>query len=112
MRGDPGGRERVFIQFDGNGARGNFQPRVVEGEYKLIVDIFKDEQYLELYDVVEDPEETTNLAFDPRHRDRLNTLVDRLRDHMVETGDLLTLRENTVESFANDYAAVRPSLRR
>ena len=105
-------RRRVFIQFDGNGARGNFQRVIVEGGHKLIVDIFKDEQYLELYDVGKDPEETTNLAFDPLQRDRPNTLVGRLRDHMVETGDLLTLRENTVESFMSDYAAVRPSLRR
>jgi arylsulfatase A-like enzyme len=112
MRGEPGGRERVFIQFDGNGARGNFQRTVVEGEYKLIVDLFKDEQYLELYNVVADPEETANLAFEPDQRERLTSLVATLRWHMTETGDLLTLRENTVESFINEYTPVRNSVRR
>jgi hypothetical protein len=73
---------------------------------------FKDEQFLELYDVAEDPEETTNLAFDTGHRERSNPLVGYVSDHMPETGDLLTLREKAVESFMNEYAPVRPSSRR
>ncbi|MFW6313912.1 MAG: sulfatase/phosphatase domain-containing protein [Spirochaetota bacterium] len=111
MRGEPGGWARAFIQFDGNGARGNLQRAVVEGGYKLIVDIFKDEQFLELYNVAEDPEETTSLAFDTGQRERLNRLVGYVLDHMAGTVDLLALRENTVESFLNDYGPVRPPSR-
>ncbi len=38
-------REHVFIQFDGNGARGNFQRCLVRRDHKLIVDTFKDKVY-------------------------------------------------------------------
>lgn len=37
MRGGTLGRDHAFIQFDGNGARGNFQRAMVRGRHKLIV---------------------------------------------------------------------------
>ena len=86
----------AFIQFDGNGARGNFQRAVVAGNYKLIVDIFKDEIFLELYDTVADPQETANLAVDPAHDARLGELLGMLSAHMRATGDLLPAPEPAV----------------
>ena len=58
----------VFIQYDGNGSLGNFQRCLVRGSYKLIVDIFKDETFIELYDISNDQQETRNLAFDDGHK--------------------------------------------
>ncbi|MDP6038369.1 MAG: sulfatase-like hydrolase/transferase, partial [Candidatus Latescibacteria bacterium] len=56
-------REHIFIQFDGNGALGNFQRCLIRGHYKLIVDLFQNETYFELYDIINDPQEKINLAF-------------------------------------------------
>lgn len=111
MRTGAPGRDSAFIQFDGNGARGNFQRAVIHGEHKLIVDIFKDETYLELYDVVNDPEETTNLAFDPDQRERLERMAGLLSAHMADTGDLLAIAPGVVATFLADYAPVRASRR-
>ncbi|WP_189012425.1 sulfatase family protein [Paenibacillus marchantiophytorum] len=97
-------RERIFIQFDGNGARSNFQRCVVEQRYKLIVDIFKDEIFIELYDIQADPEEMCNLAYQLGERIRILTMVGHLRAHMKVTGDLLELPEDLYERFLADYA--------
>ena len=96
----------AFIQFDGNGARGNFQRAVVAGNHKLIVDIFKDEVFLELYDTVSDPEETTNLAVDPAHEARVGELLVLLGAHMRATGDLLPVPKPaaTLAAFRRDTA--------
>lgn len=96
----------AFIQFDGNGARGNFQRAVVDGNHKLIVDIFKDEVFLELYDTVSDPEETTNLAVDPGHEARVGELLAVLGAHMRVTGDLLPVPKPaaTLAAFRRDTA--------
>ncbi len=107
MSGDSAGRDAVFIQFDGNGARGNFQRAIIRGNHKLIVDMFKDEVFLELYDLVSDPEETANLAFDPEHRARLTTMLNMLSTHMTETGDLLSVSDDTVDRFIQDYSQFR-----
>lgn len=89
----------VFIQYDGNGARSNFQRCVVSGRYKLIVDLFKDEYFLELYDVVSDPEETENLVFDGRHDDVVGQMYESLSRHMEDTGDMLSLPLLDIEGF-------------
>ena len=96
----------AFIQFDGNGARGNFQRAVVAGNHKLIVDIFKDEVFLELYDTVSDPEETTNLAVDRAHETRVGELLALLGAHMRSTGDLLPVPKPaaTLAAFRRDTA--------
>jgi arylsulfatase A-like enzyme len=99
-------REDIFIQYDGNGARGNFQRCVVHDSYKLIVDMFKDETFLELYDLESDPEEHNNLVFaqdDGRIGQMVKDLLNRLRNHMASTGDLLSLREDLHESFLTSY---------
>lgn len=86
----PGSRP-LFIQYDGNGARGNFQRCIITGRHKLIVDLFKDEHYLELYDVEADPTERRNLAFAEENAGLVLEMLGRLQRHMASTGDLLAL---------------------
>lgn len=107
MRGSGTPREDIFIQFDGNGARGNFQRAVVRGSHKLIVDLFKDECFLELYDVVGDPQESVNLAFNPAFEKVVEELVASLRAHMQGTQDLLDLPADLVARFLADYRPLR-----
>ncbi|MEF3308499.1 sulfatase-like hydrolase/transferase [Paenibacillus sp. GYB004] len=98
------GRERIFIQFDGNGARSNFQRCVIEGDYKLIVDLFKDEIFIELYDLARDSSEMTNLAFhSDEHGGRIERMLGDLRRHMMSTNDLLELPEEMYDRFLADY---------
>ena len=89
----------TFIQFDGNGARGNFQRCVIYGGYKLIVDIFKDEIFLELYHLVTDRMETNNLALQKAHSDRIISLLKKLDSHMSSSDDLLRLPDDIYERF-------------
>ncbi|WP_253735753.1 sulfatase [Paenibacillus sp. FJAT-26967] len=96
-------RDRIFIQFDGNGARGNFQRCVIEGFYKLIVDLFKDELYIELYDTDTDPSEMNNLAFDAEQSGRIASMLEKLREHMLGTGDLVNIPECAYSRFLSDY---------
>ncbi|MCW8132787.1 MAG: sulfatase-like hydrolase/transferase [Planctomycetota bacterium] len=97
----------AFIQFDGNGGRGNFQRSVVDGAHKLIVDLFQGEVFFELYDVVRDPQELRNLAWeDPA---RVRALAERLRAHMHATGDLLSFELSDYDRFAVDYADNKPN---
>ncbi|MEK5397627.1 sulfatase-like hydrolase/transferase [Paenibacillus sp. FSL K6-2859] len=97
-------RERLFIQFDGNGGRGNFQRCVIEGNYKLIVDMFKDELFLELYETPTDPQELINLAFEELYRERINVMLNHLRNHMLATGDLLVLPDDPYTAFIQSYS--------
>ncbi|WP_317890094.1 sulfatase family protein [Paenibacillus sabuli] len=93
----------VYIQFDGNGARGNFQRCLVQGCDKLIVDWFKDEIFLELYDLSNDPMEQENLIFEVGRRELAARLLVDLTAHMERTGDLLRLPTNLYDSFINQY---------
>ncbi|TBL78996.1 sulfatase [Paenibacillus thalictri] len=93
----------LFIQYDGNGARSNFQRCIVRGEYKLIADLFKDELFLELYDVVGDPQEQINLAFDEAQRERVEAMLSALRRHMAGTHDMLSLPPDAYEQFKRMY---------
>ncbi|MGO4495627.1 sulfatase [Paenibacillus sp. 2RAB27] len=96
-------RERLFIQFDGNGARGNFQRCVIEGDHKLIVDWFKDEIFLELYDTAKDPQERDNLAFQDVHRNGILALLEHIKEHMRSTGDILQLPDDAYAIFIARY---------
>ncbi len=98
-----GYRENIFIQFDGNGARGNFQRTVINGPYKLTADIFKDEVFIELYNLLDDPQEQKNLAFLENHKGRIRKMLDDLSSHMKETGDLLALNEDVYRTFISNY---------
>ena len=98
-------RDHVFVQFDGNGALGNFQRCIVQGDYKLIVDTFKDEIFFELYNVVNDPQELTNLAFDSRPV--VTSLYKQLLGHMQATNDHLVLTEADYDHFLTTYTPLR-----
>lgn len=104
IAGKSSGHERVFIQYDGNGGRGNFQRCIVEGDYKLIVDLFKDETFIELYNVIADPQEMENLAFQDRtYRMNIEEMLHRLREHMRVTNDLLELPPDIYDRFLKSY---------
>ncbi len=99
----------VFIQFDGNGARGNFQRCIIFGEYKLIVDIFKDEVHYELYDITRDVQETTNLLFvQDAPLVIAEHLLAQLAQHMQSTGDLIILPEISLQEFMDAHAPFLP----
>lgn len=91
MDGKPLQREGIFVQYDGNGSSSNYSRCVIAGRMKLIVDFFKDERFIELYDLDEDPLEMENLAFEPECRTDVLRMLDLLKAHMEETGDRLTL---------------------
>jgi arylsulfatase A-like enzyme len=96
-------REKIYIQFDGNGARGNFQRCIIHKGWKLIADIFKDEIFLELYHIKEDRQETKNVIFDPANKAKAENMIQDLVAHMRETKDLLSLPESLYESFIAEY---------
>jgi arylsulfatase A-like enzyme len=106
LNGAPLNRERIFIQFDGNGARGNFQRCVIDPQFKLIVDLFKDEIFLELYDRTADPQELNNLAFSIEHRPKIVALLTNLREHMQRTGDLIALPADSHARFIRERADI------
>lgn len=93
----------VFLQFDGNGALGNFQRCIVRGTRKLIADIFKDEVYFELYDTGADPQETTNLLFEENGIPQAEALLSALLAHMEQTGDSVRLPATDLKTFVENY---------
>jgi arylsulfatase A-like enzyme len=104
LNGEPCERKSIFIQYDGNGGRGNFQRCIVNGEFKLIVDMFKDETFLELYNVIRDPGELENLIFQAEtYRERIERLLRELRGHMEATNDLLQLPSGCYDQFLRRY---------
>lgn len=103
IRGERIDRGALFIQYDGNGSRSSLQRCIVSGEYKLTVDMFKDETYLELYRVTEDPMELHNLAFDPNMRGMVESLLQQLRLHMERTGDLVVMPSGVYDQFIETY---------
>lgn len=101
--GDALERNEIFIQFDGNGALGNFQRCILRNEYKLIVDIFKDEVFFELYNVINDVQETHNLAW--QHPDLVENLWRSLQQEMQAGGDHLSLPTNAYQLFLQERNA-------
>lgn len=98
-------RSHIFIQFDGNGARGNFQRCIVHKNHKLIVDFFKDEIFFELYDLEDDPQEKYNLAFDEQKR--VQKLIEILLRIMQDTSDEITFSLHDYDEFLHAYAQSR-----
>lgn len=93
----------VFIQFDGNGALGNFQRCVVRDAYKLIADIFKDEVYFELYDTASDPQETRNLLFEESVPVLARSMLQSLLEHMKVTHDDIHIPLTDLDAFVENY---------
>lgn len=109
MMGEEEQPERpVFIQYDGNGSRGNFQRCVIWKKHKLIVDIFKDETYYELYDLEHDGQETTNLLFETDkdgapYFDLAAELEAMLRAHQEMMSDPVSFPEADFKRFVEIY---------
>lgn len=93
----------VFIQYDGNASRGNFSRCVVAGKDKLIVDLFKDETYLEFYDLDQDVLETDNLVFKDQYDGRVKELLMLLKEHEKELGDEVRIPEVDLVQFRDHY---------
>ncbi|MDI9469861.1 MAG: sulfatase-like hydrolase/transferase [Bacillota bacterium] len=93
----------IFIQFDGNGALGNFGRAVIDGQFKLIVDLFQNEFFLELYNLQDDPQEMNNLAFDPNYDELLHSLLAMLRQHMNKTQDSQHIPPDALDLFRSRY---------
>ena len=96
-------RNSIFIQYDGNGSLASPQRCVVKNNYKLIVDMFKDEAFVELYDVIKDPQEKVNLAFDQNFAAIANDLIAELSAYMQRTGDRVQLPKNLLQNFVKQY---------
>lgn len=90
-------RERVFVQYDGNGAIGNISRCVVTDDWKLNVDRFKDEIYFELYQLSNDPLEMNNLAL--KQPKRVETLLLILSKHLRSSGDHFDLSRSDYSRF-------------
>lgn len=104
LTGEAEGWEDIaYSQYDGNGSRSNFQRCIIKGRYKLIVDMFQQETFYELYDVESDPQEKENLMFDPRYDETAREMAALLAAHMVSSGDLLALPAFSPEKFRNLY---------
>jgi arylsulfatase A-like enzyme len=77
-------RQHVFASYDGNAGRG-FRHRMVRSRsHKLIHNIG---DVPELYDLIEDPRETINLARHPEHRPVFRELRAALNQWMHDVGD-------------------------
>lgn len=98
--------EDVFIQFDGTDYLGNFARTIVSGDYKLTMDIFKDEVFPELYNVKSDPLEMNNLAFNEENLELCNALLKKLIAHMKDKGDFITLDSFSFVDVKNQYREV------
>ncbi|OYZ51378.1 MAG: hypothetical protein B7Y15_06090 [Bacteroidetes bacterium 24-39-8] len=96
-------RKAIFLQFDGNGSLGSSQRAVVMGNYKLTVDMFKDEFYVELYDLSKDFQEKENLAFNQSFSQKTNELLLVLKEHMKLSGDRVVLPAELMKKFLKNY---------
>lgn len=108
MRGKEEPERPIFIQYDGNGCRGNFQRCVIWKKHKLIVDIFKDETYYELYDLEHDGMETTNLLFEPANMEKADfglavEMEAMLKDHQERMNDPVSFPETNFKRFVEIY---------
>lgn len=89
----------IFIQYDGNSCLSGYQRAVIFEEFKLIMDVFQNETYFELYNISHDEEETVNLLFEqfpPRIAFHLFAL---LLEHMAQTGDALSCPSHALKEF-------------
>lgn len=94
----------IFIQYDGNGSLSNFQRCIISNGKKLIVDLFKDEAFFELYDIEHDIEETDNLLFHGDQWDNVaQELYRKLLHHMRTDDDSLSMPIIDLKGFRNHY---------
>ena len=103
IKGKQIGRNHIFIQYDGNGAYGNNQRCIVKGDFKLIMDTFENEIFLELYNVKTDSEEKVNLAFKDEYKQQVIKMIGQIKDYMKNTKDLIHFPDNIYENFITKY---------
>lgn len=103
LQGDVQSNKAVFLQFDGTDYLGNYSRCVVKDGYKLILDIFKDEIFIELYNLKNDPQEMLNLAFDAGYQVMAEELIAELGSHMKRTNDHYDLPPLDVQGFVAMY---------
>jgi len=103
LKGEVLERDHIFVQFDGNGSTSNMSRSILKDKYKLIVDFFKDELFIELYHLGDDPQEMENLVFEAENAQLVQNLIHDLKKHMEDTGDALALSEDTYETFISKY---------
>jgi arylsulfatase A-like enzyme len=96
-------RKAIFIQYDGNISLGSTQRAIVKENFKLIVDMFKDENHLELYDVTNDSEETKNLIFDKNYEVKANELIKELAQQMKSSNDRIALPADLRGDFLKNF---------
>jgi arylsulfatase A-like enzyme len=96
-------RKAIFIQYDGNVSLGSTQRCIVKGDFKLIVDMFKDETFIELYDLKNDSEETKNLIFDTTYEAKANELIGELSSQMKKSNDRIVLPADLRGNFIRNY---------
>lgn len=96
-------KKPIFIQYDGNGSRSNFQRCIIKGRWKFIADFFKDEIYYELYNLDKDPKETINCIVNDMNDTRATELLTLLKSHMKETNDLLSSDLPAIETIREKY---------
>jgi len=89
----------VFIQYDGNSCLSGFQRCVIDGAQKLIMDVFQNEIFFELYNTDMDPEETVNLLFKKGYADDGARLFSLLLEHMRHTSDELFCKSDVYKQF-------------
>lgn len=90
----------IYIQYDGNASRGNFQRCIIWKGHKLIVDIFKDETYYELYNIETDCMETVNLLYEGKKLELAKEMCHMLLVHMEEMKDLITFDELNSKQYS------------
>lgn len=104
LKGESLIRNKIFIQYDGNSSYGSNQRCVIDGDYKLIMDTFENEIYLELYNVIKDSQETTNLVMDPKNKELTKKLITEIKNYMLNTHDLLKFPDDVYENFIKNYS--------
>jgi len=100
----------VFIQFDGTDYLGNFSRCIVDKRYKLVLDIFKDEIFIELYDREKDLFETNNLAFDEKYAKEFERLLALLIKHCEETEDIVDIKNYDFKAVKEAYSKIWGSI--
>lgn len=106
MKGEMPVRKYAYLEFNGTDALGNYSRAVTDGRYKLVLDVFKDEIFPELYDLQEDSGEMRNLAFCEEYDKIGMELLSALKTHMVKTGDGLDFSGFSFDAIRTDYARI------
>lgn len=87
MEQEQQGREVMFFAYK------NFQRAVRKGKWKLIKYNVNNEVITQLFDLEEDPFETTNLANNPQYKNQLDEMTEVLSQQMLKNNDQANLEK-------------------